>query len=63
MPLDVTAVVERLAARAVDASSTGLLVQVGQVRVATDSDGLPFGAHLTELDRHVLNRYKLPPRP
>lgn len=63
MPLDVTAVIDRLTARALDAQSMGSLVQVGQVRVATDSEGVPFGAQLTELDRHVLNRYKLPPRP
>lgn len=62
MPLDVQAVIERLAARALDADGSGLLVQVGQVRVATDDDGLPYSG-LSELDRIVLDRYRLPPRP
>lgn len=62
MPLDVTAVIERLTARVLEAQGQGLLVQVGQVRVATDSDGLPYSG-LAELDRIVLDRYRLPPRP
>jgi len=63
MPLDVTAVIDRLAARAVESSeSSGVLAQVGQVRYAIGSDGMPAAATLTELDRAVLDRYRLPPR-
>lgn len=63
MPLDVEAVIERLAERAVDTAGMGQLVQVGQVRVATASDGLPATGILSELERWVLDRYRLPPRP
>lgn len=63
-PLDVLSVVERLAARAVEASSGSmLLTQVGGVSYATDDDGLPVTAALTRVDRAVLDRHKLPPRP
>ncbi|MFF1820390.1 hypothetical protein ACFVWG_24000 [Kribbella sp. NPDC058245] len=61
MPLDVTAVIERLAARAVDGSS--LYSQVGAVAYASGEDGLPASGSLTTLDRMVLDRYRLPPRP
>lgn len=63
MPLDVQAVVDRLTDRAVDNAGMGQLVQVGQVRVALGADGLPAASTLTELDRFVLDRYRLPPRP
>lgn len=61
MPLDVQAVIDRLVERGVE--TIGALVQVGQVRYATGSDGLPAAATLTDLDRAVLDRYRLPPRP
>jgi hypothetical protein len=60
-PLEVLAVIERLAQRAED--DPGALVQVGQVRYATGADGLPISATLTELDKLVLDRYRLPSRP
>lgn len=60
-PLPVISVIERLAARAQDAQ--GALVQVGQVRLATGSDGLPAGGTLTEVDRLILARYRVPSRP
>lgn len=64
MPLDVQAVIDRLAARHLEADTmSSMLVQVGQVRAAVGGDGLPASAVLTELDRHVLDRYRLPPRP
>jgi hypothetical protein len=61
MPLDVTAVIERLAARAMDGA--GIYSQVGAVTYATGQDGLPASGSLTTLDRLVLDRYRLPPRP
>lgn len=61
MPLDVTAVIERLAARAQDGPS--LYSQVGAVSYASGEDGLPASGSLTLLDRMVLDRYRLPPRP
>jgi hypothetical protein len=64
MPLDVTAIIERLAARASEASKgSALLQQVGQVAYATGEDGAPLSGSLSSLDRQVLGRYKLPPRP
>lgn len=62
-PLELRAVIERLAARAAE-SSTGpaVLSQVGSVSYATGEDGLPLTATLGALDRAVLDRYKLPPR-
>lgn len=64
MPLDVTAIIERLAARASEASKgSALLSQVGQVAYATGEDGAPLSGSLSSLDRAVLGRYKLPPRP
>lgn len=41
----------------------GVYAQVGQVRLATSSDGSPLGSGLTGAQRAVLDRYKLPPRP
>lgn len=60
-PLDLAGVLDRLTTRAT--TDPGVFVQVGQVRVATGNDGLPVGGELTDLDRAVLNRYRLPPRP
>jgi hypothetical protein len=60
-PLDLAGVVDRLTTRAT--TDPGIYVQVGQVRTATGSDGLPVGGELTDLDRSVLDRYRLPPRP
>lgn len=63
LPLDVQAVVDRLKARHLEAQSMStLLVQVGQVRAAVSSDGTPATASLVELDRFVLDRYRVPPR-
>lgn len=42
---------------------SGSYVQVGQVRVATDSNGAPLGSAFTDAQRSILDRYKLPPRP
>lgn len=61
MPLDVQAVIDRLAARSVDDPSQ--YSQVGAVAYATGADGLPASGSLTALDRMVLDRYRLPPRP
>lgn len=64
MPLDVQAVIDRLAARHLEADSmSSTLVQVGQVRAAVGDDGLPAYGSLTSLDRLVLDRYRLPSRP
>jgi hypothetical protein len=64
LPLDVTAVIERLAARALEWSKgSALLSQVGQVSYATGEDGAPLSGTLSSLDRAVLDRYRLPPRP
>lgn len=60
-PLDLAGVLDRLTTRAT--SDPGIYVQVGQVRTATGNDGLPVGGELTDLDRSVLDRYRLPPRP
>lgn len=60
-PVDVQAVVDRLAQRTT--SDPGNLVQVGQVRVATAKDGLPLAGTITDVDRFTLDRYQLPPRP
>jgi hypothetical protein len=63
MPLDVQAVVDRFASRLIESDQMStMLAQVGQVRVALGRDGLPASAALTELDRLVLDRYRLPPR-
>ena len=62
-PLDLLAVVRRLTQRALDGDAAGILAQVGQVRYATASDGLPATGTLTDLDRNVLDRYRLPPWP
>ncbi|MFD7157955.1 hypothetical protein ACXJJ3_08740 [Kribbella sp. WER1] len=61
MPLDVQTVIDRLASRSVDDPSQ--YSQVGQVAYATGADGLPVSGSLTALDRLVLDRYKIPPRP
>lgn len=61
MPLDVQSVIDRLAARSVDDPSQ--YSQVGSVAYATGADGLPASGSLTALDRAVLDRYRLPPRP
>lgn len=64
MPLDVLAIIERLADRAIASSEgAGTLSAVGAVSFATGSDGLPIGGSLTETELGVLARYKLPPRP
>lgn len=60
MPDDVQNVIEQIAARG---ASTGAYVQVGQVRVATDSSGAPLSSSLTDADKAALAPYKLPPRP
>lgn len=62
-PADVLAVVRRLTQRALDSDGVGILAQVGQVRYATGTDGLPATGTLTDLDRNVLDRYRLPPWP
>lgn len=59
-PLEVLSVVDRLAARTV--ADPGNLVQVGQVRVGVGQDGLPLGGTLTDVDRDVLLRYRIPGR-
>jgi hypothetical protein len=61
MPLDVQAVIDGLASRAVFPSSP--YVQVGQVRVATDASGMPIGGTLTSVEQMTLDRYRLPPYP
>jgi hypothetical protein len=61
MPLDVQAVIDRLTARSTDDPSQ--YSQVGAVAYATGADGLPVSGSLTTLDRMVLDRYRLPPRP
>lgn len=61
MPGDVQAVIERLASRG--ASNGGGYTQVGQVRVATGTDGAPLGLSLTDQDKADLGPYRLPPRP
>ena len=61
LPLEVQAVVDRVASRAVE--SSGLLTQVGQVTYATGEDGLPATGTLTAADRAVLDLYRLPKRP
>jgi hypothetical protein len=61
MPADVQAVIDRIDARGTD--DPGVLAQVGQVRYATTASGTAVGASLTDLDRAILDRYKLPPRP
>lgn len=58
-PLEVLSVIDRLTQRALD--DPGALVQVGAVRYATSSDGLPI-VGLTELDKLVIDRYRLPSR-
>lgn len=60
-PLDVQAVIDRLAARSLEGAS--IYTQVGQVSYATGSDGLPAVGAPTPVDLAVLNRYKLPSRP
>lgn len=63
-PLDVLAIVDRLASRAVEGSASGgMLVQVGAVSYATGEDGLPVTGAIGALERSSLSRYKLPPRP
>lgn len=61
MPLDVQAVIDRLASRSM--ADPSQYSQVGAVAYATGADGLPASGSLTELDRMVLDRYRLPPRP
>lgn len=58
---ELAGVIRSVAARAVT-GATGY-VQVGQVRVATGPGGAPLGGTLTEADRTVLDRYRLPARP
>lgn len=59
MPEEVQEVIDDLDSRPAGSA----YVQVGQVRVATDSDGAPLGAALTAAQRSVLDRYKLPSSP
>lgn len=61
MPAEVADIIADLDERGT--SSPGALVQVGQVRYATGSDGAPLGGALTLGQMAVLDRYKLPPRP
>lgn len=61
LPLDLAAIVDRLKDRQLQGSQ--VLAQVGSVSYATGEDGLPVGGSLSSLDRAVLDRYKLPPRP
>lgn len=64
MPPEVSSIVDRLAARALEGSTgSAVLTQVGQVAYATGEDGLPVTDTLSSLDRGVLDRYKLPARP
>lgn len=64
LPLDVTAVIERVSVRARELSeSSQVLSQVGQVRYAVGVDGLRNVPLLSEADRFVLDRYRIPPRP
>jgi len=64
MPLDVLAVIERVAARAVEVSGASqVLSQVGAVRYAVGVDGLREVGLLSDADRQVLDRYRLPKRP
>ena len=60
-PAELLGVVEALASRSQVTPSQ--YVQVGQVRVATGSDGQPLGGALSLNDRDLLNLYRLPPRP
>lgn len=61
-PPEVMGVIERLTARA-NADDT-VLAQVGGVRYATDADGMPVsGASVTDVDRHILDAYRLPELP
>lgn len=61
MPAEVEAVIDRIASRS--AADAGVVAQVGQVRYATTASGVGVGGSLTDFDRAVLARYKLPPRP
>lgn len=60
MPSEIEDILADLESRS---TPSGALVQVGQVRYATASDGSPLGAHLTGAQKAILDRYKLPPRP
>lgn len=60
MPGEVTDIIAELDGRG---PGGGALVQVGQVRYATGSDGAPVGGSLTLAQKAILDRYKLPPRP
>jgi hypothetical protein len=60
-PADVQAVIDGIVER-VD-NGAGVLVQVGNVRYATSSDGLPWAAQLSSSEQAVLSRYALPSRP
>lgn len=63
-PADIEAVLGRMVARAVELSDASqLLAQVGQVRYAVGVEGLREVGLLSEVDRLVLDRYRLPPRP
>jgi hypothetical protein len=61
MPADVEAVIARVDDRGT--SDSGAIQSVGQVRYATTSSGVGVGMALTDFDRAILDRYKLPPRP
>ena len=61
IPDDINAVMARLDSRS--ASDPGMLAQVGQVRYQVGASGVGLGATLSDYDRAVLDRYKLPPRP
>lgn len=63
-PLDLQAVVNRVAAQAMETNDASqLLAQVGQVRYAVGPDGLRNVGLLSQADKWVLDRYRLPPRP
>lgn len=60
-PAELLGVIEALTQRF--AAPPSQYVQVGQVRMATGSDGQPLGGTLSAADRDLLNLYRLPPRP
>lgn len=63
-PADIEAVLGRMVSRAVELSDASqLLSQVGQVRYAVGVEGLREVGLLSDVDRLVLDRYRLPPRP
>lgn len=62
VPPDVTAVVQRVAARAI--SDPGAAQQVGQVRFAVSlTQGAALGGTLSDYDRELLAPYRIPRRP